>query len=231
MISDYDEFLASLPASHRDRLSHKSCKPERRARKRMRLIRGFIQEPHLRMLGNMVQNAVAARFTPDLTTHAAFRSSEDKVFSGALSACEMSMRDVAKTAIFDGYAPIIELLKHIRTDLAGKEYPYGAFLQHLELGASRRPFPESHQLAAQSDHHHPSRVSRVWMVGINDPAEYEGGWLYFPTQRLAYQIEAGAALVWWPDLPYGISPITTGVRRVLVGWATRHKPSAERIEE
>ena len=227
-IHSYDALLATLPASHRDRLSHRSCGYKPDCKLRMGIVEGLVQSPHLRMLNNMIQNAVAARFTPDLTTHAKFQSSEDKIFSGRLTAAEMSMADIAKTAIFDGYAPIIELLKHIRTDLAGDEYPYGAFLQHLETGASRRPFPEARQLAAKSTEHHPSRVSRVWMMAVNE--DYQGGWIYFPTRRSAFQLQPGTAIIFSPKLPYGISPITKGVRRVIVGWATRHKPSREKLD-
>ena len=227
-IHSFDDLLATLPPSHRERLSHKSCRHKSDCKLRMGIVEHLVQSPHLRMLNNMIQTAIAARFTPDLTTHAKFQSSDDKVFRGDITAAEMSMQDIARTAIFDGYTPIIELLKHVRKDLAGNEYPYGAFLQHLEVGASRRPFPETRQLAAQTEEHDPSRVSRVWMLAVNE--DYQGGWIYFPTRRTAFQLQPGTAIVWSPKLPYGISPITKGVRRVLVGWATKHKPSREKID-
>ena len=208
MTGDYGEFAARLPASHRDALSKKVNRRDTQRKRQMAMIVGLVHEPHLRALGNMIQTAVALEM--NVTR-------------------QIPWAEIKKHALMEGYVEVVEMLRCVRNDLSGDEHPYSTYLRQDGLGSNRRPSSERRgEAIRQCPGINPFRVSRCWIMAVND--DYEGGEIYFPTREVAYKLEPGNALVFWPELPYGIAPVTKGVRRLLVGWATKDYRIREKEE-
>ena len=217
----FDRFMAALPPSHREAAASKECTVDTERKMNMTLIRGMVMDPHRRWFGNMLQAAVASGtlLLADGSEHVP-------------TDVRLDWPGIQKHAAQQGYLQILELVRAIRADLAGKEHPYHCYLTHVSPRTTgvggRRPARERSETLIQHATINPHRISRVWMLAINEPAEYEGGEVYFPTRQSFVKLTAGDALIFWPTLPYGIAPVTKGVRRLLVGWATKHKKFEEK---
>lgn len=212
----FDRFMAQLPFSHREAALGKECAVDKERKMNMTLVRGMVMDPHRRWFGNMLQAGVASGtlLLADGTEHVPTEVTFD-------------WPTIQQHAAQQGYLPILELVRALRADLAGKEHPYHCYLQHhaprTKAVGGRLPQRERTKALISHSKINPHRISRVWMLAINGPEDYEGGEVYFPTRQSYVRLDAGDALIFWPTLPYGIAPITKGVRRVLLGWATKHK--------
>ena len=219
--AEFDRFMARLPWSHREAALSKECAVDKERKKNMTLVRNMVLDPHRRWFSNMIQAQVAAG-----TLILADGSERTPTH------VTMDWPGIQKAAAQLGYLTILELVRSIRADLAGKEYPYHCYLTHVgvreKAAGGRLPKRERTASLVLNSKVNPRRISRVWMLGVNDRDDFEGGEIYFPTRQSFVKLEAGDALMFWPTLPYGIAPVTKGARRLLIGWATKHKKFEEK---
>ena len=217
----FDRFMAQLPFSHREAALSKECAVDKERKMNMTIVRNLVLGKERRFFANMLQAGVASGtlLLADGSEHVP-------------TEVTMDWPTIQKHAAMQGYINVIDLVRSIRADLAGKEHPYHCYLTHVapttKAVGGRVPKREKTESLLQHAKINPHRISRVWMLAVNEPADYEGGEVYFPTRESYVKLNAGDALIFWPTLPYGIAPVTAGVRRLLIGWATKHKRFEER---
>lgn len=196
---DFDDFLATLPAQHRE-----ACKDLQRDMDtqvmEMHLVEGMIMPDELTQIGNMIQLAIGQGLT--------------------------QQRGIVRGSDFDAvidldpdYWNAREVMITAQVDLAGPLTPHDCFLRHVEPpDEGRIPAPERQNISMKGVN--PNRIKRAWIMAVNENVEHEGGIIYFPTKMTGLKLGAGAALIFNPDLPYGVSPVESGVRRFMMGWAS-----------
>ena len=208
---DFDAFMTNLPPSHRDaarRLSPHLNTPVIE----IALFERMVLETQCTEIGNMVQLCIAQKVANE---HVLTR--EDL----------MTVRDTIDLS----YARALEVLDCVQTDFAGpKLVPYGCFLRHYGATIGGKPDPgrtalsERKHVMQRIKHVDPRKIERVWIFSINHADDYEGGEIYFPTKKTALKLTQGAGVIFSPRLPYGIAPVTKGVRRLFCGWAATFNP-------
>jgi len=123
----------------------------------------------------------------------------------------------------------LQLILMVLTDAAGGEesgeVPSGVrMIQHGE-GSGRIPAEDEegmrpYGLPADGSH---SRTWELFLNGVERGGRYrafEGGELYFPSREVVVVPSTGTLIMWWPGLPFGVAPVTGGVRRSLRGWCS-----------
>lgn len=102
-------------------------------------------------------------------------------------------------------------LSHFQPFQYGKYQPGGHYTWHTDSGPN---FPEHRKLS--------------FVVGLSDPAAYEGGELELNTggdadKAHGMKIRRGDLVVFPSFVPHRVKPVTSGQRMTLVGWAVGPK--------
>ena len=208
---DFDDFMAALPPSHRDAARPMKVRMQTPI-KEIALFENMVLEQECTEIGNMVQLCIGQKIADE------YSLTRENL---------MAVRDNLDLS----YGRALEVLDCVQSDFAGPGLvPYGCFLRHYEatIGGKpdrgRVPIAERKRIMQKIEDVDPRKVERVWVLAINHQTDYDGGEIYFPTKRTALKLSQGGGVIFNPRLPYGIAPITKGVRRFFAGWATQFNP-------